>query len=101
MDASVDVGLGTAYERVAVYRLLERWFATREVGTAFEGPLDNMAGIPGIHLVGLARQGTRVTVGLGERRWLDNVRAIYRTLGVEKQLDTRLMQPFDSLPQRA
>ena len=78
MDASVDVGLGTAYERVAVYRLLDRWLRGRGIATAFEGPLDNMAGIPGLHLIGLARRGARVTVALGEPRWLDNVRAIYR-----------------------
>jgi hypothetical protein len=118
MDASVDVGLGTAYERVAVYRLLDRWFppafppafppppappdaARHPIATAFEGPVDNMAGIPGIHLVGLAARGTRVTVGLGEQRWLDNVRAIYRRLGVEQQLETRLMQPPDALPTKA
>jgi hypothetical protein len=100
MDASVDVGLGTAYERLAVYRLLDRWFARRPIATAFEGPLDNMAGIPGIHLVGLARLDTLVTVGLGEQRWLDTVRSVYRTLGVEKHLETRLVQPFDELPSR-
>jgi hypothetical protein len=101
MDASVDVGLGTAYERVAVYRLFDRWFAGRPIATAFEGPIDNMAGIPGMHLVGLARRGTRVTVGLGQQRWLDNVRAIYRTLEVDKELETRLVQPADALPSKA
>jgi hypothetical protein len=101
MDASVDVGLGTAYERVAVYRLFDRWFAERPVATAFEGPLDNMAGIPGMHLVGLARGGARVTVGLGEQRWLDNVRAIYRRLGLDRELTTSLIQPSDELPSNA
>jgi hypothetical protein len=101
MDASVDVGLGTAYERVAVYRMFDRWFANRPVATAFEGPLDNMAGIPGIHLVGLARRGAHVTVGLGEQRWLDNVRSIYVALGLDKQLMTRSMRPFDPLPEKS
>ncbi len=101
MDAEVDVGLGTAYERVAVYRLLRRWASGRALGAAFEGPVDNMAGIPGLHLLGLARAGVKVTVALSEARWLDNVRAIYRAQGCEAMLETRLVGESDPLPSRA
>jgi hypothetical protein len=101
MDATVDTGLGTAYERVAVYGLLERWLAPLGIETAFEGPIDNMAGVPGVHLIGAARLGARVTVALGEPRWLDNARAIYARAGVGDRVETRLVDPRASLPDRA
>ena len=101
MDAEVGVGLGTAYERVAVYRLLERWLAGRGVARAFEGPVDNMAGVPGLHLLGLARAGADVTVALTEPRWLANVHAIYRAQGCEARLETCLVRECDPLPPRA
>lgn len=84
----VDVGLGTAYERVAIYHLFERWAENRNIETALEGPTDGMAGIPGLHLLGLARKGTRVTVALPDTEALDTVRAIYRLHGVEDRLTT-------------
>jgi hypothetical protein len=84
----VDVGLGTAYERVAIYHLFERWAKNRYIETALEGPIDGMAGIPGLHLLGLARKGTRVTVALPDTAALDIVRAIYRLQGVEDRLTT-------------
>ena len=61
-----DWGLGTAYERVAVYALLDEWLAPRALRTLFEGPIDGMAGIPGIHGIGLARKGVAVEVGLSD-----------------------------------
>jgi hypothetical protein len=101
MDAALDTGLGTAYERVAVYGLLRRWLAPLGIQTAFEGPVDNMAGIPGVHLIGAARHGARVTVALGEQRWLDNARAIYARAGLGDRLETRLVDPGGPLPERA
>jgi len=86
--ARVDVGLGTAYERVAIYRLFERWAENRQIKTALEGPIDGMAGIPGLHLLGLARRGTHVTVALPDTAGLDIVRSIYRLHGVEDRLTT-------------
>ncbi len=101
MDTEVDVGLGTAYERLAIYRLLDEWLATKVIDSGFEGPIDNMAGIPGLHLIGLARRGARVTVGLADPRALANVEAIYRALGLADRLETRLLKPSDPLPVRA
>lgn len=95
----VDVGLGTAYERVAIYQLFERWAKNRNIETALEGPIDGMAGIPGLHLLGLARKGTRVTVALPESEALDIVRAIYRLHGVEDRLTTvEITSDGSSLP---
>jgi hypothetical protein len=101
MDTDVDVGLGTAYERVAVYRLLDRWLGAESIRSGFEGPIDNMAGIPGLHLIGQAARGARITVGLGEAHALANVEAVYKTVGLSDRLETLLVRPSDPLPERA
>lgn len=87
--ATKDVGLGTAYERWAIYRLLEEWVAAPPA-TALEGPLDGMAGMPGLHLLPLARRGTKVTVVLPTSESLNRVRTIYSRAGLEDRLDARV-----------
>jgi hypothetical protein len=84
-----DVGLGSAYERWAVYELLARWLAEDPPATALEGPLDGMAGIPGLHLLPAAARGTRVTVIVPDEEGAEIVRGVYRTVGLEGQLDVR------------
>ncbi len=86
--AREDIGLGTAYERVAIYDLFDRWSAGRHVETAVEGPLDGMAGIAGLHLMGLARRGVRVTVLLPDDEGLDRVRRVYASQGAADRLTT-------------
>jgi hypothetical protein len=86
---TADEGLGTAYERVAIYRLFDRWLAPLGLQDAMEGPLDGMSGIPGLHLVGRARAGTRVTVELPDEEALGRVRAVYRHLGMGDRLSTQ------------
>lgn len=86
--AKEDLGLGTAYERVAIYKLFDRWSEGRRIETAAEGPLDGMAGIPGLHLLGFAHRGIHATVCLPDDDALARVRAIYRRLRVEDQLST-------------
>jgi hypothetical protein len=96
-----DWGLGTAYERVAVYRMIDEWLAPRALGRVFEGPIDGMAGIPGIHFLGLARRGVPVEVGLTDAGALENVRRIYETLGCADKLTTRLCDAEAPLPEKA
>jgi hypothetical protein len=96
--ATHDVGLGTAYERVAIYDLFERWTKDLSIQSACEGPLDGMAGIQGLHLLGLARRGTRVTVCLPDDEALDRVRAIYRRQRVDSTLVTRRLEA-DAIPE--
>jgi hypothetical protein len=84
-----DVGLGTAYERWAVYELLGKWLAEDTPKTALEGPVDGMAGIPGLHLLPAAARGTRVTVIVPDEDGAEVVRGVYRTVGLEEQLDAR------------
>lgn len=80
-----DVGLGTAYERVAIGRLLARWTEASAPSTVLEGPGDGMAGIAGLHALPLARRGSDVTVACdGERA--DVVRAVYAARGLSDRL---------------
>jgi hypothetical protein len=84
-----DVGLGTAYERWAVYELLGKWLAKEPPATALEGPVDGMAGIPGLHLLPAAARGARVTVIVPDDASAEIVRGVYRTVGLEDRLDAR------------
>lgn len=80
-----DVGLGTAYERVAIGRLLARWTESSAPRTVLEGPGDGMAGIAGLHALPLARRGSDVTVACaGESAEL--VRAVYAARGLSGRL---------------
>jgi hypothetical protein len=85
-----DVGLGTAYERWAVYALLRRWLAADPPRTALEGPVDGMAGIPGLHLMPAAALGARVTVVAPDDEGADVVRGVYETAGLAERLDLRV-----------
>lgn len=84
-----DVGLGSAYERWAVYELLATWLTEDPPKTALEGPVDLMAGIPGLHLLPAAARGTRVTVIVPDEEGAEVVRGVYRTVGLEERLDAR------------
>jgi hypothetical protein len=102
--ATKDLGLGTAYERVAIYDLFDRWASGLRIESAAEGPVDGMAGIPGLHLLGFAHRGIPVTVTLTEDDALARVRAVYRGHGVEHLLSTYRLAadaipsgPFDVL----
>lgn len=83
--ADRDVGLGTAYERLAIYRRLSAWFEG-EVENAVEGPVDGFAGIRGLHLLPLACRGCRVTVVAEDAAALDAVAAAYRRAGASERL---------------
>jgi hypothetical protein len=95
--AEKDLGLGTAYERVAIYRLFDRWADGRAIRTACEGPIDGMAGMPGLHLLGLAHQGVSATVYCPDDGALARVRALYLGQGVERCLTTRRIDA-DAIP---
>ena len=86
--APEDVGLGTAFERLAVYRRVRRWADGLNLRTALEGPVDGMAGMPGLNLLPLARTGTEVTVILPDAAAIDRVRTVYETGGLGHKLKT-------------
>jgi hypothetical protein len=64
-----DRGLGSAYERYCFYQRMEEWADRYEIRSVLEGPIDGMAGVAGVHGVGLARRGIKVTsVVVGEEQ---------------------------------
>jgi hypothetical protein len=95
--ATKDLGLGTAYERVAIYRLFDRWSEGLNVASACEGPIDGMAGMPGLHLLGFARRGVDVTVCSSDDGALHRVRTLYGNQGLAGRLTTRVL-PADAIP---
>ena len=87
-----EVGLGTAYERLAISRRVDAWFPTPPT-TALEGPIDGMAGLPGLHLLPLAQRGTHVTVALPDAAALARVERIYQRAGLSDRLTLREAVP--------
>lgn len=96
-----DCGLGTAYERVAVYKkvdlLLNEW---PEVKTGVEGFYDGFSGIPGMHLLPLARRGGKVSVACPSPRHAEVVKAIYAAAGLSDRLETAIGNTADAFPGR-
>ena len=76
-----DRGLGTAYERYCFYQRLGEWAKSFEVTSMLEGPLDGMAGVAGVHGVGLARAGVSVVSAVDDEEKARIARAIYGASG--------------------
>lgn len=97
----IDSGLGTAYERQAILGLLDRWVPAAKGLAVLEGPGDGMAGIHGVHALGLARQGARVTVALDSARALDLVNEAYAAAGARDAVETlEAVDPARLAPRR-
>jgi hypothetical protein len=86
-----DRGLGTAYERWCFYQLVEKWAAEYGVETALEGPVDGMAGVSGVHCVGLAKRGVRVTVATTREEKAAIARGVYAAQGAADRIDVRVL----------
>jgi hypothetical protein len=93
-----DRGLGTAYERYCFYQLLDDWAASFGVETFLEGPVDGMAGVSGVHGVGLARRGVRVTTALPTQEHADVARGIYERCGAHPEVIVASEHDVESLP---
>jgi hypothetical protein len=76
-----DRGLGTAYERWCFYQRVDRWADEYGIESALEGPVDGMAGVSGVHLVGLARRGVGVTSAVPTEEKASIARAVYERAG--------------------
>lgn len=72
-----DRGLGSAYERFYFYELLAKWARAHDVTSVLEGPIDGMAGVPGVHAVGLARAGCEVRSVVTSAAQAEVTRGIY------------------------
>lgn len=81
-----DFGFGTAYERVAFYELLEKWFREWQPKSGCEGFYDGFTGLPGLHMLALARLGGAVTVACPDEKQADRVQSIYRGSGLSDRL---------------
>lgn len=86
-----DRGLGTAYERWCFYQLVEKWAAEYGVETALEGPVDGMAGVSGVHCVGIAKRGVRVTVATTRDEKAAIARGVYAAEGAADRVDVRVL----------
>ncbi|MCL2725626.1 MAG: hypothetical protein FWD69_14425 [Polyangiaceae bacterium] len=72
-----DRGLGTAYERHCLYQLIDAWAREFEIESLLEGPVDGMAGVAGVHGVGLAMQGIKVVSAVPTAEHAEITRAVY------------------------
>ena len=77
-----DRGLGSAYERYCWYQRIDEWATRYEVTSAIEGPVDGMAGIAGVHCVGLARRGIKVVSTVQTEEKAEIARGVYANYGV-------------------
>ena len=85
-----DYGLGSAYERYHFYRLLDGWAAKYGIESVLEGPVDGMAGVPGVHSVGLAARGVKVVSAVRSSEQAAISRAIYDAC--DAPVDVRVVQ---------
>lgn len=83
---SEDRGLGTAYERYCLYQLIDAWAKEFGVETMLEGPVDGMAGVAGVHGVGLARRGVQVVSAVPSEEHAAITRAVYASCGADKNV---------------
>ncbi len=91
-----DRGLGTAYERWCFYQRMAGWSAEYGVESALEGPVDGMAGVRGVHCVGLAREGVSVVSALAHADGAVLAREIYEgslPAGRAGKVDVRVVDP--------
>ena len=86
-----DRGLGSAYERYCFYQMVEAWADAYEIGSALEGPVDGMAGIAGVHCVGLARRGIRVVSAVATAEKGDIARAVYAEAAPNSGAEVRVV----------
>lgn len=96
-----DRGLGTAYERWCFYQLIQQWAVRYGVESALEGPIDGMAGVRGVHCVGLARSGLRVVTAVTTPQAAQLARGIYDRASPRATVDVRVVEDaagVDALP---
>jgi len=84
--ASLHEGLGSAYERYAVGRLLERIVVDLGVKTVVEWPANGVLGVPGLKSLPLALLGCDVTLLSPSAELLEGARTMWRAAGAEPTL---------------
>lgn len=93
-----DNGLGTTYERWALYRFLERIRRDFSIQSVLEGPGDGITGIAYLNSLGLSRSGVRATLAVTEpQRAAFALRVWSRYALQTHQPDLRVMDPSGNL----
>jgi hypothetical protein len=105
-----DTGLGTIYERLSIYALLEKLAGELNIRSSLEGPIDGITGVNGINSIALARSGVQTTVVLPAINLIRYAKLFYeienchadfvcsRDLVLRRKFD--LVWNFNCLPQR-
>lgn len=93
-----DRGLGTAYERYCFYQLMESWATRFGVESLLEGPVDGMAGVAGVHGVGLARRGIKVTSAVPTEEHAKVARGVYASCNAPATVVVAGHDDLQSLP---
>jgi len=93
-----DRGFGTAYERYCFYQLMDAWAAEFGVETMLEGPVDGMAGVAGVHGVGLARRGVKVVSAVPTEEHAKVARAVYAVSSAPAEIVVAGEHDVESLP---
>jgi hypothetical protein len=74
-------GLGSAYERYAINRFLERLVRANGLRTIAEWPANGVLGVPGIKSLAAHRLGCEVTLLHPDREFHDDVSSIWQSAG--------------------
>lgn len=80
-------GLGLVYERLILNDYLDSLVNRFAVSTVLEAPIYGMAGMSGINSVRFAQRGCSVTLVDWNARRLDEIRRVWRELGLLDQLE--------------
>ena len=81
--AALGEGFGSAYERYALNRFLERLIDERGIRTVAEWPANGVLGVPGLKSVVARARGCDVTLLHPSAAFLFDVDAIWRAAGLE------------------
>ena len=84
--ASLEEGLGSAYERYAVGRFLERLVGELGAHTVAEWPANGVLGVPGLKSLSLALLGCDVTLLSPSEALLGGARTMWHAAGAEPAL---------------
>ncbi len=78
MVITIDLGLGTTYERWALNRALVQLSIEEKIRSVFEGPGDGISGIVGINSLPFALRGAECTVMLDNKEQIAFARQIWK-----------------------
>jgi hypothetical protein len=90
MIKTADTGLGTTYERLALYKTLVQVCTDEEICSVFEGPGDGISGIIGINSLMLSLRGLPITLMLSGNEQIAFTQKVWTTYA--PQADLRIIE---------